>query len=92
VQIDPFLERLPCDRSIHRAGIDVAVIQPRRNRARDGSFAGAGRTIDRDDELRPARGINSHGFVCFGSIVGDTLIATVPDGCVCCNRASELHS
>ena len=50
VEIDPVVQRLPRDRAIHRAGVDVAIAEPRRDRARDGALAGARRAVDGDDE------------------------------------------
>ena len=42
-------QRLPADRAVHRAAVDVAVAERARNRARDGALAGAGRSVDGDD-------------------------------------------
>ena len=53
-EIDAVVQRLPRDRAVHRAGVDVAVAKPRRDRARDRALAGAGRSVDGDDE-RPRR-------------------------------------
>ncbi len=63
-QIDPVVPRLPRQRAVHRAGVDVAVAEPRRDRARDRAFAGAGRTVDGDDEgplARPGFGFRGPG-------------------------------
>jgi hypothetical protein len=49
-EVGPFVQRLPCDRAIHRAGIDVAITEPRGYRTGDGALAGARRPVDRDDE------------------------------------------
>ena len=43
-------ERLPADRAVHRAAVHVAVAERGRDRARDRALAGAGRTVDGDDQ------------------------------------------
>ena len=44
------LHRFPRDRAIHGARVEVRVAEPRRQLARDRTLAGAGRSIDRDDQ------------------------------------------
>ena len=43
-------QRLPADRAIHRAAVDVAIAERGGDRARDRALAGAGRTVDGDDQ------------------------------------------
>ena len=49
-EIDPLAERLPGDRSIHRARVDVPIREPARDLARDGPLAGAGGAVDGEDQ------------------------------------------
>src|ERR687888_1733315 len=49
-EVDPFLPRLPRNRAVHRARVDVPVSEARRDRARDRPLSGAGRAVDGDDQ------------------------------------------
>jgi dienelactone hydrolase len=49
--VDALIEDLPRERPIHRARVDVRTRERRRDRSRDGAFPGAGRSIDRNDQV-----------------------------------------
>ena len=44
------VQRLPADRAIHRAGVDVAEPEDVGDSAGNGTLAGPGRAVDRDDD------------------------------------------
>ncbi len=44
------VQRLPRDGAIHRAGVEMFVVEAARDLARHGPFAGAGRAVNGDDQ------------------------------------------
>ena len=50
VEIEPVVQRLPADRAIHRAGVDVAEPEDVGDSAGNGTLAGPGRAVDRYDD------------------------------------------
>src|SRR5688572_24187560 len=59
VQIEAIVLRVPGDRPVHRARIDMAQAEMARDRPRDGAFAGARRAVDRDYQSPPAHRCSS---------------------------------
>jgi hypothetical protein len=50
-EVHALLERHPCHRAVHGAGIDVAIAQSLRHRPRNCTLAGARRPVDGDDQV-----------------------------------------
>ena len=50
VERQSIVECLPRHGAIHRAGVEMFVVEPPRDLARDGAFAGAGRTVNGDNQ------------------------------------------
>ena len=51
VELDPVVQRQPGEGAVHRAGVEIAEPEPRRERARDRALTGPGGPVDRDDHF-----------------------------------------
>ena len=51
VELDPVVQGQPRERAVHGTGVQVAELEPRCERARDGALTGPGRPVDRDNHF-----------------------------------------